>query len=39
MSRTRVEVTGQLSPSLRFCIGIAIIAFAVTPLVFVILKS
>lgn len=39
MSRDHVEVAGQLSPFLRFCIGIAIVAFAITPLVFVVLKA
>jgi len=39
LSRYHVEVTGQLSPWLRFCIGISIVAFAITPLVYIILKS
>lgn len=39
LSRDHVEMTGQLSPWLRFCIGISIVAFAITPLVFIILKS
>ncbi|CAE6686263.1 UNVERIFIED_ORG: hypothetical protein GGR68_002893 [Xanthomonas campestris] len=39
LSRDNVEVTGQLSPFLRFCIGISIVAFAITPLVYVILSS
>lgn len=39
LSRDHVELTGQLSPFLRFCIGIAIVACAFTPLVYVILKS
>lgn len=39
LSRHHVEVTGQLSPWLRFCIGISIVAFAITPLVYVILKN
>jgi hypothetical protein len=39
LSRDHVEVTGQLSPWLRFCIGICIVAFAITPLVYIILKS
>lgn len=39
LSRTQVEVTGQLSPFLRFCIGISLIAFAITPLVYVLLRS
>lgn len=39
LSRGNVEMNGQLSPFLRFCIGISIVAFAITPLVYVILKS
>lgn len=39
LGRDHVEVTGQLSPFLRFCIGISIVAFAITPLVYVILKA
>lgn len=39
LSRDHVEVTGQLSPWLRFCIGISIVAFTITPLVYIILKS
>ncbi len=39
LSRNHVEVTGQLSPWLRFCIGISIVAFAITPIVYIILKS
>jgi hypothetical protein len=39
LSRDQVEVTGQLSPFLRFCIGVSLIAFAITPIVYVVLKS
>lgn len=35
LGRGHVEVTGQLSPFLRFCIGISIVPFAITPLVFI----
>ena len=39
LSRDHVEVIGQLSPFLRFCIGVAIIAFSITPLVYLILTT
>lgn len=39
LGRDHVEVTGQLSPWLRFCIGISIVMIAITPLVYIILKS
>lgn len=37
LSRGEVGAAGQLSPFLRFCIGISLVAFAVTPLVYVVL--
>jgi len=33
-----VEVSGEFSPFLRVCIGIAIVALAVTPALYVILR-
>lgn len=38
ISRDQVELAGQLSPFLRFCIGISLIVFAITPLVYILLR-
>lgn len=33
MTRAGIDLQAQLSPWLRFCIGVAILALAITPLV------
>lgn len=38
MSRERVELEGQFSPFQRACIGISVVAIAVTPMVYLILR-
>lgn len=38
MTRQSVELEGQLSPFMRMCVGVSLVAFAITPLVYVVLR-
>lgn len=39
MTRDGIELNANLCPWLRFCVGVAILTLAVTPLVWVVLSA